>query len=47
MENQMGLAELLLSACLFFVGAIIEHDSKGAITQNIYYSDSNISECKK
>ena len=33
--------ELLLSACLFFAGAIIEHDSNGAITQNIYYADSN------
>ena len=38
--------ELLLSACIFLAGAIIEHDSKGAITQNIYYSDVNISECK-
>lgn len=43
----MGLFELLLSASLFFAGAIIEHDSKGAITQNIYYSDNNISEYKK
>lgn len=38
------MVELVLSACLFFAGAILEHDSKGQITQIIYYADNNMSE---
>lgn len=42
----MGLEALLLSACLFFAGAIIEKDSGGQVTQIIMYNDNNITKCK-
>jgi len=44
----MELVEsLLLSAVLFFAGAITEHDSKGAVTVNIGYREQNLSvECR-
>lgn len=40
------MIELLLSACLFFAGAILERDTKGQVTQIIMYSDHNVTECK-
>ena len=42
----MGLAELILTIVVYLGGAITEYETKGAVTHNIYYSDSNISECR-
>lgn len=41
------MLELVLSACLFFAGAIIEKSSGGQVTQVIMYKDGNASaECR-
>jgi len=44
----MGLVELILTlAVTYFTGAITERETNGAVTVNIGYSDSNITECKQ
>ena len=42
------MVELVLTAIIYVAGAITEYESKGKVTQSIYYSDINstIVECK-
>lgn len=41
------MIEIILSIALAIGGAILERETQGAITVNIGYSDSNITECSK
>lgn len=47
----MGLIELILTCVIYVSGAITEYESKGKVTQMIYYSDENLTtkncDCKK
>ena len=44
----MGIVELILTlAITYFGGAVTERETNGALTVNIGYSDSNMSECSK
>ena len=35
------MVELLLTAIIYVAGAITEYESKGKVTQTIYYRDEN------
>lgn len=41
------MIEIIVAILLAIGGAVVERETNGAVTINIGYSDSNISECKE
>jgi len=41
------MIEIIVAVLLAIGGAVIERETNGAVTINIGYADSNISECKE
>jgi len=41
------MIEIIVAVLLAIGGAVVERETNGAVTINIGYSDSNLSECKE
>lgn len=41
------MIEIIVAILLALGGAVVEYETKGAVTVNIGYADRNISECKE
>lgn len=41
------MTEIIIAVLLAIGGAVVERETNGAVTINIGYSDSNLSECKE
>ena len=41
------MIEIIIAILLAIGGAVVEYETKGAVTVNIGYADRNISECKE
>jgi len=37
------MVEIILSAALYILGAVVEHETNGGITKGIMYQDGNVS----
>jgi len=41
------MTEIIIAVLFAIGGAVVEYETKGAVTINIGYADRNISECKE